>query len=92
MFVENDDSDENIVRKSINEGGVSPPDEPFAPDGSRSVTPELTNLPEGTVPRNCTTPIDRKKLASNEVRVRARVGNNWLRVDYRFLSSISNGY
>lgn len=48
-------------------GGVAPPDEPFAPDGSSSITAEVTNPSENALPGNATAISDSEQLQNENV-------------------------
>lgn len=72
IYVENGDSaDDPSERRSSSSSSssslVAPPDEPFAPDGSPSLTPEHTNPFEDAVPRNSTTILSQEEFLAEEV-------------------------
>lgn len=63
------DTADDTFETSSTTSSVSPPDEPFAPDGSCSVTPEITNPTEDAVPRNITTITNNEELVSEQVKI-----------------------
>lgn len=46
---------------------ATPPDEPYAPDGSSSLTPQVTNPSEDAVPRNVSATSNREEISSEQV-------------------------
>ena len=66
--VENSDVSEDASEAGSTSGIVSPPDEPYAPDGSPSIAPEISNPSDEPVPRNNTNASSRKKILSDEVK------------------------
>lgn len=65
--VENAEGSEDGSESSSTSGIVSPPDEPYAPDGSPSITPEISNPSDESVPRNTTNASSRRRISADEV-------------------------
>lgn len=68
IYVENGDSADDPSERRSTSSVVAPPDEPFAPDGSPSLTPEHTNPFDDAVPRNSTTSLNQEEFLTEEVK------------------------
>ncbi|XP_065200980.1 endoplasmic reticulum membrane sensor NFE2L1 [Planococcus citri] len=72
--VENAELSEDVLETGSTSGTVSPPDEPYAPDGSPSITPENSSPSDEPVPRNSSNASSRRKIQSDETNKNANDG------------------
>ncbi len=66
-YIESGDLLDDAEETKSSGSRVTPPDEPFAPHGSLSLTPELTDPSENVVPRNISVNLDSEELISEQV-------------------------